>query len=38
MDYGDMMINIFNTELRSRYNLENVWGDCEIKDYETEQE
>ena len=38
MDYGDIIINIFNPELRSRYNLENVWGDCEIKDYETEQE
>ena len=38
MDYGDIIINIFNPELRSRYNLENVWGDCEIKDYEAEQE
>ncbi|MDY2959677.1 MAG: ribosome silencing factor [Hornefia sp.] len=33
MDYGDIVVNIFNPELRSRYNLENVWGDCEITDY-----
>ena len=35
MDYGDVIVNIFNPELRERYNLEQVWGDCsfvEIKD------
>ena len=28
MDYGDIVVNIFNPELRERYNLEGVWGDC----------
>ena len=30
MDYGDVIINIFTSETRERYNLEKVWGDCEI--------
>lgn len=35
MDYGDVIVNIFTPELRERYNLEKVWGDCsfvKIKD------
>ena len=30
MDYGDVIVNIFTAEMRERYNLEKVWGDCEI--------
>lgn len=30
MDYGDVIINILTTEMRERYNLEKVWGDCEF--------
>ena len=30
MDYGDVIINILTTEMRERYNIEKVWGDCEI--------
>jgi len=30
MDYGDVVVNIMSTEMRERYNLEKVWGDCEI--------
>lgn len=30
MDYADIIVNIFTPELRERYNLEQVWGDCEI--------
>ena len=33
MDYGDIVVNIFNPELRERYNLETVWGDCDILDF-----
>jgi len=29
MDYGDVIINILTTEMRDRYNIEKVWGDCE---------
>jgi len=30
MDYGDVIVNILTVEMRERYNLEKVWGDCEI--------
>lgn len=30
MDYGDVIVNIFTTEMRERYNIEKVWGDCEF--------
>lgn len=34
MDYGDIIINVFNPELRERYNLESVWGDCSFIEIE----
>lgn len=30
MDYGDIIVNIFTTEMREKYNMEKVWGDCEV--------
>ena len=30
MDYGDVIINILTVEMRERYNIEKVWGDCEL--------
>ena len=30
MDYGDVIINILTTEMRQKYNIERVWGDCEV--------
>jgi ribosome-associated protein len=30
MDYGDVIINILTVEMRERYKIEKVWGDCEI--------
>ena len=32
MDYGDVIINILTAEMRLRYNIEKVWGDCEMID------
>ena len=32
MDYGDVIVNIMSTEMRDKYNLEKVWGDCETLD------
>ena len=29
MDYGDIVVNVMTQEMRERYNLEKVWGDCE---------
>lgn len=30
MDYGDVVVNIMTVDMRDKYNLEKVWGDCEI--------
>lgn len=30
MDYGDVIVNVLTTEMRQRYNIEKVWGDCEF--------
>ncbi len=27
VDFGDIIVNIFDIEQRSRYNLEKIWGD-----------
>lgn len=32
MDYGDVVINIMTLEMRDKYNLDKIWGDCEIID------
>ncbi|MCL1983720.1 MAG: ribosome silencing factor [Clostridiales bacterium] len=29
MDYGDVIINILTLDMRERYSIEKVWGDCE---------
>ena len=34
MDFGDIVVNIFNKETREQYNIERVWGDCTFIDFE----
>ncbi|MBE6037063.1 MAG: ribosome silencing factor [Clostridiales bacterium] len=34
MDYGDIVINVFSQDQRSRYNIEKVWGDGIFLDVE----
>lgn len=34
MDFGDVIVNIFTKEMRNKYNIEKVWGDCTITDVE----
>ena len=29
MDYGDVVINVMTAEMRGKYNIERIWGDCE---------
>lgn len=29
MDYGDVVINVMTSEMREKYNIERIWGDCE---------
>ncbi|XVG95039.1 ribosome silencing factor [Eubacteriales bacterium KG125] len=35
MDYGDVVVNILTEEARESYNIERVWGDCDILNIET---
>lgn len=34
MDYGDIIVNIFSIDTRSRYNVEKVWSDCDFIELE----
>lgn len=29
MDCGDVVINVMTVEMREKYNIERIWGDCE---------
>ena len=29
MDYGDVVVNVMTVEMREKYNIERIWGDCE---------
>lgn len=37
MDYVDVVVHIFQTDLRSFYRLEELWADAPIKHYEYEE-
>lgn len=30
MDYGDVIVNVMTVDAREKYNIEKIWGDCEI--------
>lgn len=32
MDYGDVVVNVMTAEMREKYNIERIWGDCD-KEY-----
>lgn len=36
MDYGDVMVHIFQTELRDFYQLDKLWADAPAAHYESE--
>jgi len=31
LDYGDIIINLFTEEARNKYQIEKIWGDCNIE-------
>ena len=35
LDMGDIIVNIFEKDMRDKYSIEKVWGDCEIITYGT---
>ena len=37
LDFGDIIVNIFSRDMREKYDLEKVWGDCETIKVETEE-
>lgn len=34
MDFGDIIVNLFTKEMRERYSIEKVWGDCQFIEVE----
>lgn len=36
MDYVDVMVHVFQTEIRDFYKLEQMWADAPVKRYRTE--
>ncbi len=38
MDYGDVIVNLLTVDMRDRYNIEKVWGDCEILQLDLDEE
>ncbi|MAU75927.1 MAG: ribosome silencing factor [Crocinitomicaceae bacterium] len=36
LDYFDVVVHVFHKDVRSRYALEELWGDAEIRGYESE--
>ncbi len=37
MDYGDVMVHIFQSEMRSFYALDELWGDAPLTRYDSEE-
>lgn len=37
MDYGDVIVHIFNEETRKYYDLERLWGDAKTIDWDKEK-
>jgi ribosome-associated protein len=35
LDYFDIVVHVFHKEARSKYALEELWGDADISDYES---
>lgn len=38
LDYGDVVVHIFQTECRNFYRLEDLWADAELKTYKDEKQ
>ena len=34
LDFGDIIVNLFTKEMREKYSIEKIWGDCEFIEVE----
>lgn len=34
MDFGDIIVNLFTKEMREKYSIEKIWGDCKFIEVE----
>ena len=34
IDFGDIIVNLFTREMREKYSIEKVWGDCQFIEVE----
>ena len=34
LDFGDVVVNVMTPERRETYNIERIWGDCELTEVE----
>ena len=34
MDFGDIIVNLFTKEMREKYSIEKIWGDCDFIEVE----
>lgn len=34
MDFDDIIVNLFTREMREKYSIEKIWGDCEFIEVE----
>lgn len=33
MDYGDIIVNVLTEQMRDKYSIEKIWGDCGTLDF-----
>jgi len=37
LDMGDIIVNVFEKEMRDKYSIEKVWGDCPMERFGTSE-
>lgn len=37
MDFGDVIVNLFSAEQREHYNIEKIWSDCPLVEFQPQE-
>lgn len=37
MDFGDVIVNLFSAEQREHYNIEKIWSDCPVVEFQAKE-